>query len=158
MIERLFNVFLYFKKGNFTVTREFEIGGVTVKEYTYNLSRYYTDTWPPNTLAGSGFPIFKVVRDEDGADITTQVLKFAGPRKNYVNPLSTFVHRYRVRVRCSIFGIRVSLEKAWFPYTGNVTVTDILGGKRTLQIDPTNFGDVSSSKIHKNTICIPGGS
>jgi hypothetical protein len=158
MMERLFNAFLYFKKGNFTVTREFKFGNVVVKEYTYNMSRYYTDTWPPNILAGTGFPIFKVVREDDGVDVTNQVLKFSGPRKNYVNPLSTCTYTNKVSIQCVNFGIRIRIEKIWIPYTGNVIVTDILGRKRTLQINLTNFGDVSSSKIYKDTVCVPGGS
>ena len=157
MLERIFDAFMYFKKGNFTVTKEFEMGGVSVKEYTYNMSRYYTDTWPPNTVIGSGFPIFKVIREDDGVDITKLVLKFSGPRKNYVNPLSTFVHKNKISINCTNFGIRVSIKKTWIPYTGNVIVTDILGGNRTLQINPPNFGDVPP-EIHEYTVRVPSGS
>lgn len=157
MLARLFDVFVYFKKRNFTVTKEFKIGDVTVKEYTYNLSRYYTDTWPPNTSAGS-LPIHSVIRDDDGLDVTKQVLKFSGPRKNYVNPLGTFTSKKKIHVNFVNLGVQFKFEETWVPYTGKVTVTDILGGKRTLQIDSTNFKGSSTSEIHENTVRVPSGS
>jgi len=154
----LFDVFMYFKRKNFTVTREFKMGeDVTVKEYTYNMSRYYTDVWPPDTSAGSGFPIAHVVREFDGANITKSVLKFSGPRKNYVNPLSLRTREKRLRIRFVNFGIRISLEETWTPYEGGITVTDILGGKRTLQFHASNFRGCSS-KIDKNAVRVPCGS
>jgi len=157
MLKRLFEVFLYFKRSNFTVTREFRIGDVTVKEYTYNMSRYYTDTWPPNTSAGTGFPILSVIREGDGVDITQSVLKFSGPRKNYINPLSVCTRKKKIHVRFVNFGVRVSLEDAWVSYDGELTVTDILGGRRTIQINSPGF-DAAAAKIHQNTVRVPSGS
>lgn len=154
----LFDAFVYFKRRNFTVTKEFKIGDITVKEYTYNMSRYYTDTWPPNTSAGSGFPIAHVIREGDGADITQSVLKFSGPRKNYINPLSLCTRKKKIHVRFVNFGVRVSLEDVWVSYTGELIVTDILGGRRTIQINSPGFDAASASKIHQNTVRVPSGS
>lgn len=160
MMNRLFDFFMYFKRRNFTVTREFKMGDITVKEYTYNMKRYYTDTWPPNTSAGTGFPIMSVIREGDCKDVTNEVLKFSGPRKNYVNPLSLCTRKKRIHIRIINFGIRVQLEDSWSPYEGDVTVIDILGGRRTIQIDPSNFKAPSSSgsEIYEYTIRIPGRS
>ena len=134
MAERLFNIFMFFKKGNFTVTRVFNIDDIEIKEYTYNLSRYLTDVWPPDTST-VGFPIRSVIREDDGTDVTASVLKFSGPRKNHVNPVSLFKSSKKIRVRFVNFGIRVSVEDVWRPYVGDVTVTDILGFKKVVTID-----------------------
>jgi hypothetical protein len=55
-------------------------------------------------------PIKKVTR-ESGADITSHVIKFAGPRKNEITPLAfvDFTKRWKFRFR-SPCGIQVSRE------------------------------------------------
>jgi hypothetical protein len=125
----LFDAFMFFKRKNFTVTKEFNVGDVTVKEYIYNMSRYFTDVWPPNISAGQGFPIMSVIRDDDGTDVTKSVLKFSGPRKNYVHPLGTLKRKRYLKIACLGLsgGVRFSIEEKFIPYEGTVTVTDIFG-------------------------------
>lgn len=137
MLNKVFDTFMFFKKKNFTVTNEYDMGdGLIVKEYTYNLSKYLTDVWPPNLSSSSGgFPIRSAVREEDGSDVTERVLRFSGPRKNYVNPVSAYRKRRRIRVSFLGWGgIRISVADVWEKYTGNVIVTDIFGVKKTVPV------------------------
>lgn len=111
---------------NFTIIRNFD--GIT--EYVYGSHRYFTDVWPPN-LRHIGFPIHSAVRD-DGEDVTKMVLKFAGPRKNYVHPLSASKMKKRIRVSFHNFKIRFEIVDRIEKYSGTVTVTDIFGNLRTV--------------------------
>lgn len=136
-MEKLFDVFMFFKRKNFTVTREFKMGeNVHIWEYTYNMSRYLTDVWPPNTSSSSGFPIKSVIREDDGSDVTENVLKFSGPRKNYVNPVSLFKKRGRkLVVKCIGWGkFRLEFVDTWEPYYGNVIVSDVFGFKKIIPL------------------------
>lgn len=114
--------------------KEFRMGDVSVKEYRYNMRRFLTDVWPPELSAGTGLPIRSAVREEDGSDVTEMVLKFSGPRKNYVNPVSVFRKKKRLRVKMHNFGIRFVIEDTWVPYSGNVIVTDVMGFKKVVPI------------------------
>ena len=127
MIEKLFDIFMYFRKKNFTILKEFEYfsTGKIVKEYVYNMKKYLTDEWPPKR--GAGPTIKKVIRDLDGADVTKEVLKFSGPMKNYVNPLGTYVKKKKFSLRFINFGIQFVYEDTFEPYDGTVTVTNSLG-------------------------------
>jgi hypothetical protein len=148
--KRVMDIFLstlvFFKGKNFTITREFEMCGVRVKEYRYNMSMYLTDVWPPNISSGSGFPIRSAIREDDGSDVTEMVLRFSGPRKNYVNPVSVARRKNRaLRMDASTFGrIRFVLEDTWEPYIGNVVITDTLGLKKVIRIE-TNNGEARVS-------------
>jgi hypothetical protein len=129
------NVVVFFKGKNFTILREFEMGGVHVKEYRYNLSKFLTDVWPPNVYGGCGPPIKSAIREEDGSDVTEMVLKFSGPKKNYVNPVSVFRKKKKIRMDYSKFGaLCVTFKDEWEPYKGNVTVTDIFGVKKVVSV------------------------
>ena len=144
-MDALLNTVLFFKGKNFTVLREFERCGVTIKEYRYNMGRFLTDVWPPNLSGGSGFPIRSAVREDDGSDVTEMVLRFSGPRKNYVNPVSVFHRKRRLRLDLGNFGrIRVVFEDTWEPYNGNVIVTDILGVKKVVPVQYNGAPCVSS--------------
>jgi hypothetical protein len=137
---------VFFKGKNFSVIREFEMCGVHVKEYRYNMSRYLTDVWPPDLSRGSGFPIRSAIREDDGSDVTEMVLRFSGPRKNYVNPVSVARRKKRtLRMDARTFGrIRLVLEEQWEPYSGNVVITDALGFKKVIRIE-TNNGEARVS-------------
>lgn len=135
MINLALSVILFFKGKNFTVLREFTMGGVHVKEYRYNMRRFLTDVWPPKLSEGKGLPIKTAVREDDGSDVTEMVLKFSGPRKNYVNPVSVFRKKKKLRVCIQNFGrIQFVIEDTWVPYEGNVIVTDVMGFKKTVPI------------------------
>jgi hypothetical protein len=139
VMDTILSTLVFFKGKNFTVVKEFEMGGVHVKEYRYNMGKFLTDVWPPRLSAGSGFPIKSAVREDDGSDVTEMVLRFSGPRKNYVNPLSVFRRSKSAKIKLDLktFGrIRVTLEDdVWEPYTGNVLVTDILGFKKVVHVE-----------------------
>lgn len=115
---------IFFKRKNFKVVREFDMCGKTIKEYVYNLKRYWTDIWPPPR--GTGPPIKKVTRDSDGLDVTKSVIKFSGPMKNYVNPLGLCTKKRKFVIRCKNLGLQISYENVWEPYKGSITVTDTL--------------------------------
>lgn len=134
VMDLLLNTILFFKGRNFKVLKEFRMGDVSVKEYRYNMRRFLTDVWPPELSAGTGLPIRSAVREEDGSDVTEMVLKFSGPRKNYVNPVSVFRKKKRLRVKMHNFGIRFVIEDTWVPYSGNVIVTDVMGFKKVVPI------------------------
>ncbi len=125
----LLNTFLY---KNFTILRTFEIGDVTIHEYVYNSKTYYSDVWPPDTSCRD-FPISTVVR-EDGKNITEQVLKFSGPRRNYVNPISISDFYKRITINLKKFGrIRFEIKEFFKKYCGEVTVTNIFGSKKVIK-------------------------
>jgi hypothetical protein len=100
----------------------------TIIEYVYNLKTmwHFGETeWPP-TFSSTMKPIKKVTR-ESGADITSQVLSFAGPRKNEITPLAfvDFTKRWKFRFR-SPCGIQFSHEICLEPVHENVIVDTIL--------------------------------
>lgn len=129
------NMILFFKGENFKILREFDMCGVHVKEYRYNLSKFLTDVWPPNILGGTGLPIKSAIREDDGSDVTEMVLRFSGPKKNYVNPVSVFRKKKKLKIDYGKFGVlRLVFEDEWEPYTGNIIVTDILGIKRVVRV------------------------
>lgn len=134
MLVTAFELFMFFKRKNFTIVREFEFCGKNIKEYVYNLKRYWTDVWPPPR--GIGPPIKAVTRDSDGIDVTKNVLKFSGPMKNYINPLGLYKKSRKITIKYTeLGGIRFSYEPVWEPYTGTVTVTDALGTiKKTIRV------------------------
>lgn len=144
MLTAFINIVLFLKGKNFTIIREFDMGGgVVVKEYVYNLKRFLTDVWPP--LSGKGFPIKSAVRERDGTDVTEMVLKFSGPRKNYINPLSLSTKRKKVFIEYKNFGkLSIVYKDVWEPYEGNVIITDIMGVKKIVQCTTKN----------KNVTCI----
>ena len=122
----LLDVFVFFKRKNFTILREFDFCESTkVKEYSYGSKKYLTDVWPPPR--GKGLPIKKAVFGDD-EDVTKQVLKFSGPMKNYVNILSLYKRKKRFIVRFINCGVRFSIDEYWEPREGTVTITDILDG------------------------------
>lgn len=126
----LFNKIFY---KNFSILRIFEIGENTIYEYVYNTKTYYSDTWPPNTSCRD-YPIKTAVR-EDGKDVTETVIKFSGPRRNFVNPLSVNDFYNKLVINIKQFGrIRFEIKKFFTSYTGNVHVTDIFGNKKTIKI------------------------
>lgn len=128
------DVIIFFKRKNFTITREFEFCGKKIKEYVYNMKRYFTDVWPP--ILGTGPPIKKVVRDSDGVDVTKNVIKFSGPMKNHLNPLGVYTKKRKMTLKYTeIGGIRISYEHVWEPYYGTVTVTDTLGFKKIVHVN-----------------------
>jgi hypothetical protein len=130
------NVVIFFKNKNFTILKEFEMGGVRVKEYRYNMGKFLTDVWPPKISSDAGMPIRSAFREDDGSDVTEMVLKFSGPRKNYVNPVSVFRRRRRFRLDYTTFGlVRFVLDETWYPYDGNVIVTDIFGFKKVIHVE-----------------------
>lgn len=133
LINVFLDVLLFLKKKNFTILREFEYRGAQIKEYVYNMKKYFTDVWPPQR--GIGPTIKKVVRDADGKDITKDALKFSGPMKNYVNPICAHVCGKKLTFRFVNFGISVSYEDVWRPYKGTVTVTDSFGTVKKLMIE-----------------------
>jgi hypothetical protein len=131
----LLSTILFFKGKNFTILKEFSMGGVHVKEYRYNMRRFLTDVWPPKLSEGKGLPIRTAVREDDGSDVTEMVLRFSGPRKNYVNPVSVFRKKKKFRIDVQEFGkIRFVLEDTWIPYDGNVIVTDVMGFKKVIPV------------------------
>lgn len=115
---------------NFTIIRKFDND---ITEYVYGSHRYFTDVWPPN-LRHIGFPIRSAIRD-DGEDVTKMVLKFAGPRKNFVHPLGASKIKKRVRISFRNFGIRFEIVDRLEKYHGPVTVTDIFGNIRTVCVE-----------------------
>lgn len=125
MLVTAFELFMFFKRKNFTIVREFEFCGKNIKEYVYNLKRYWTDVWPPPR--GIGPPIKAVTRDSDGLDVTKNIIKFSGPMKNYINPLGLCTKKRKLVIQCKNLGVHVSYEPVWEPYTGTITVTDALG-------------------------------
>ncbi len=131
----LLDVFVFFKRKNFTILREFDFCESTkVKEYSYGSKKYFTDVWPPQR--GKGLPIQKVVFGDE--DVTKQVLKFSGPMKNYVNVLSLYKRKKRVTVRFINGGVRFSIEEYMDPREGTVIVTDVLGGLKKETLHKTN--------------------
>lgn len=128
----LLDVLIFFKRKNFTIVREFDMGDKSVKEYSYGSNTYFTDTWPPSR--GTGFPIKSVTFEND--DVTKQMLKFSGPMKNHVNILGLYKKRMRFVTRFVDGGVSVRLQEFWEPREGTVTITDVLGGvkKETLFI------------------------
>lgn len=121
----LLDVFVFLKRKNFTILREFDFCESTkVKEYSYGSKKYLTDVWPPPR--GKGLPIQKVVFEDE--DVTKQVLKFSGPMKNYINVLSLYKRKKKLVVRFINGGVRFSVEEYWEPREGTVIVTDVLGG------------------------------
>lgn len=151
VMNALLSAIIFFKGNNFTVLKEYDIipDRVHVKEYRYNMGRFLTDVWPPNVFGGgSGLPIKSAVREKDGSDVTEMVLKFAGPKKNYVNPVSVFYKRKRFRVDFQNFGrIRFVIEDAWEPYNGNVVVTDILGFKKVIRVEYSSSHDGPGARV-----------
>ena len=133
LIDAFLNTLIFFKRKNFTITKEFDFCGKNIKEYVYNMKRYFTDVWPPQR--GIGPPIKTVIRDSDGVDVTKNVLKFSGPMKNHVNPLSVYMKRKKIIIKYPEFGkIRISYEYIWEPYHGSLTITDTLGFKKMIHV------------------------
>jgi hypothetical protein len=124
---------MMFRGNNFEVTREFTRCGVTVYEYLYNFKRYFTDTWPP-PIVFTKPPITKVVT-EDGEDVTRDVLKYAGPRKNIINPLSLVVFKWRLTCGLSKRGgVSIQIKKVPELWHGQITVTDFFNKKNTISL------------------------
>ncbi len=132
-MEKLLDLFLFFKDDNFTIKNEIQMGVHRVWEYVYNMKRYFTDTWPPNLRLGAGPPIRSVTRD-DGVDVTERVIKFSGPRRNYINPLSLYTIVKKWRVTFHFMGVKATLEDNLKPYEGGFMVTDTLGQKRAIKM------------------------
>lgn len=133
-MDRVLDVILFFKDTNFTVKKEFLLGSSRIREYVYNMKRYLTDVWPPNLLAGGREPpICSVVRD-DGVDITRRVMKFSGPRRNYIHPLSLHVIKKKPKITFKVFGVSVTLVDVPVPYEGSFTVTTSLGKKSVIKM------------------------
>ncbi len=128
----MMNIILLFKQSNFSIIRKFYIDETKqITEYVYNSHKFFTDTWPPNTTT-KGTPIKSVIRD-DGKDITETVLKYAGPLKCYVNPISLNTFKKKLRLRLHILGVKILYEDVSEPFNGDITVTDILGKTRTIK-------------------------
>jgi hypothetical protein len=130
----LLDVLIFFKRKNFTVLREFDVGHFRVKEYSYGSNTYLTDVWPP--AIGTGSPINQAIFGEE--DVTKQVLKFSGPMKNHINALAIYKKKRRVMFRFVRGGVRFSLEEFWEPRYGTVTVTDVLGSVKKETLSNTN--------------------
>jgi hypothetical protein len=130
-MNRLLDVILFFKTKNFTITDVIDYDGKNVYEYEYNFKKYRTDVWPPDTVTRG--PVIKSVIRHDGVDVSEHVLKFAGPRKNIVNPMGLVSYRRRFRIRF-IWpgGISISYENVPEKFQGCVTVVDIFNKKNTL--------------------------
>lgn len=136
---KFFNFFNFFTKKNFTIINEFEFGGKIIKEYTYNKTTYYTDTWPPQK--GKGPVIKNVVRDLDGIDVTKNVLKFGGPMKNYINPLAVCMIKKKLIIKIPHwYRITISYDYVYTPYEGTVTFTDTFGIKRMVHVSSNTHG------------------
>lgn len=135
----MLDVLLFIKRKNFTIVKEIDYKGTKIKEYVYNLKRYFTDVWPPKR--GVGPSIKKVVRDSDGKDITKDALKFSGPMRNYLNPLCAHVSEKKITMKFINFGISVSYEDVWKPYEGTLSVTDSFGTVKKMNIITVNNGD-----------------
>lgn len=130
---KFYNFFNFFTKKNFTIVNEFDFGNTRIKEYTYNKTTYYTDVWPPKK--GYGPTIKRVVRDLDGIDVTKNVLKFAGPMKNYINNFGVCMVKKRIIFTFSSwYKINISYGYVYEPYEGTITVTDTLGFKKVVCI------------------------
>jgi len=135
---------IFFKRKNFTVLREFDIGeNKRIKEYSYGSNTYLTDTWPPPR--GVGFPIKKVLLEDGEEDITNQALKFSGPMKNHVNVLALYKKKKRFVIRFVNGGFKFTLEDYWEPREGTVIITDILDRvkKETLVLSTSTNGDAN---------------
>ena len=132
MKDLVLDLIVLFKGKNFSIVRDFEMGEANVKEYRYNLKTFFTDVWPPPN--GIGMPIKSVTRDDDGTDVTDMVLRFSGPKRNYVNPVALFRKKKGLRVKFYGKGVRITYGDVWEPYEGTATVTDIFGLKKTVQI------------------------
>jgi len=117
---------------NFLITNEFDHCGVKVYEYTYNFKKYLTDTWPPQILFT--VPPIREVITEDGMDVTRDVLRYAGPRKNIINPLSIVTFRWRWTIKFKRGGIRISREKVPEKWHGKIIVTDFYNKKNTISL------------------------
>lgn len=113
---------------NFTITRRFDNG---IVEYVYSSKKYFTDVWPPKTC--TSFPIKSVIR-EDGVDVTRNVLKFSGPKRNYINPLGVQLIKKKVTWKYHNFGIRFELGDYFEEYHGTITVTDIFGNIKIMHV------------------------
>lgn len=118
---------------NFTVTRSFVHEDKTIYEYVYSSKRYLTDTWPPKTNH-FGFPIKKVIR-EDGKDVTENVLRFSGPKRNFVHNLGVCTIKKKIFTKFHNFGIRITIEDYIEKYNGTVYVSDIFGGLKIIHIE-----------------------
>jgi len=123
---------MIFRGHNFTVTREFEHCGVKVYEYVYNFKRYLTDTWPPQIIFTK--PSIRTVVTEDGRDVTQDVLRFAGPRKNIISPLSLVVFKWKVTFGLTRKGFRMAIGKVPEVWHGQITVTDFFNKKNTISL------------------------
>lgn len=139
----LLDILLFFKKKNFTRTREVDIGnGVVLTEYVYNMRKYFTDVWPPK-MAGRDFPIRHAIR-EDGLDITTNILSFAGPMKNYINPIGAYTRRKKLSIEFVNAGFRITFKEVWEPYRGVFVVTNTAGIKKVIHCNQNNEGTLST--------------
>lgn len=136
------DILVFLKKRNFTILREFEYRGTMIKEYVYNMKKYLTDAWPPKR--GTGPTIKKVIRDEDGKDITKDALRFSGPMKNYLNPLCAHTSEKKFTVRFVNFGLQLVYEDVWKPYDGSLTITDSFGSVKKMELCTTSTNGNSS--------------
>jgi hypothetical protein len=127
----IMNMILFLKKPNFTIIRTFFIDGNKFTEYIYNSKTYFTDVWPPNTSV-RGTPIKSVIRD-DGKDVTKMAIKFSGPRRCYIHPLSVCSFRKKLRMKYHNFGVRLYFEDVSEKFKGSYVVTDILGTIKTIE-------------------------
>ena len=131
------DVLVFFKRKNFTVLREFDMGSVRVKEYSYGSQKFFTDVWPP--ARGTGSPIKQALFC--GEDVTQQVLKFSGPMKNYINALAIYKRKKRIVTRFVNGGIRFAIEDFWEPRHGTITVTDVMGRVKNETLCTRKDGD-----------------
>jgi hypothetical protein len=124
---------MLFRGENFRVVREFEYCGVTVYEYMYNFKRYLTDTWPPPIIFTK--PLIRDVVTDDGRNVTQDVMRYAGPRKNIISPLSLVVFRWKLTCGLSKRGgVRIALERVPCVWHGKITVTDFFNKKNTISM------------------------
>lgn len=115
-------------------------GEHTITEYIYNLKTMWYfggSEWPPKFSSLGGRPIKKVTRSS-GTDITSQVLMFAGPRKNELTKIAfvNFVKRWKFRFRFPC-GIQVSREDCVEPVNETIYVENVLN--QCFQVEPSKI-------------------
>lgn len=148
LISLLIDTLIWLKGPNFTVKSKRYIdhegfvrcghgpdGLNKIIEYVYNLGTmwYYGKVWPP-AFSSRGAPIKKAILSS-GVDITEQVLRFAGPRKNEITPCAfiKFTKRWKFRF-IPPFRIQLSLEVYVEPVCETIFIETVLN--QYFQVEP----------------------
>lgn len=129
------DLIILFKKPNFTILQQSKARcGTVITEYTYNFKRYLTAEWPP-VIPRFDPPLKKIERGIDNVDVTAMAMRFAGPKRNHISRFgiaTPIAHFFWALTRTG--GLRIGIT--WVPvrYSGQVTSTDFLGKKNTIDL------------------------